>query len=88
MAGPACVLLSECLVPHVHLFLLTCSIPTDKVDHAIDSLLPEGNHGAEKVYYRAYNNEKMKRVLELKTRSLEETMRDSLEFYKSIPAQS
>ena len=88
MAGPACVVLFECLVPHVHLFLLTCSIPTDEVAHAIDSTLPEGDIGAEKVYYRAYNNEKMKRVLELKTRSLEETMRDSLEFYKTVPAQT
>ena len=57
----------------------------DDVAHLIDASLPAGDPTAEKVYYRRYNNEKMKRVLELKTRSLEETMRDSLEFYKTVP---
>ncbi|KZV66777.1 D-lactaldehyde dehydrogenase [Peniophora sp. CONT] len=55
------------------------------VAHAIDPTLPVGDSAAEKVYIRRYNNEKMKRVLGLEPRSLEETMRDSLEFYNTIP---
>ncbi|VDB84652.1 unnamed protein product [Peniophora sp. CBMAI 1063] len=55
------------------------------VAHSIDASLPAGDPTAEKVYYRRYNNEKMKRVLGLNPRPLEETIRDSLEFYKTIP---
>ena len=32
-----------------------------------------------------YNNGKMKRILGLEPRSLEETMRDSLAYYQTVP---
>ncbi|KZV64905.1 NAD(P)-binding protein [Peniophora sp. CONT] len=53
--------------------------------HAIDPILPAGDPSSEKVYFTRYNNEKMKRILGLKPRPLEETMRDSLAFYKTVP---
>ncbi|VDC00845.1 unnamed protein product [Peniophora sp. CBMAI 1063] len=54
------------------------------VAHAIDTNFPAGKPEAERVYVTRYNNDKMKRVLGLQPRSLEETVRDSLEFYKTV----
>ncbi|VDC00846.1 unnamed protein product [Peniophora sp. CBMAI 1063] len=53
--------------------------------HTIDPTLPAGDPKAEKNYFMRYNNEKMKRILGLQPRSLEETMRDSLAYYKTVP---
>ena len=63
-------------------------MPPDKVAHSINPSLPESTVDVLSENRYMFDTSKMKRVLELKTRPLEETMRDSLEFFKTVPGSA
>ncbi|VDB97967.1 unnamed protein product [Peniophora sp. CBMAI 1063] len=58
----------------------------NRMAHSLDPSLPESTKGVLLENRYMFDTEKMRRVLGLQPRSLEETIRDSLAFFKSVSA--
>ncbi|KZV66778.1 D-lactaldehyde dehydrogenase [Peniophora sp. CONT] len=57
----------------------------NKMAHSIDPSLPESTIGVRSDNLYMFDTSKMRRVLGLEPRSLEETIRDSLAFFRTVP---